>query len=74
MRVKGTQPELEIFYPGMLNYVRYLESKGLIAPPFCCNLILGGVATSQVSLPEMAALVALLPPGCLWMAGGLGRQ
>lgn len=74
MRAQGIRPELEIFDTGMLNYVRYLESKGLIKPPFWCNLILGGVATAQVSLPEMAALTALLPAGCLWTVGGLGRH
>ncbi|MFP3467853.1 3-keto-5-aminohexanoate cleavage protein, partial [Leifsonia sp. SIMBA_070] len=39
MKEKGVVPELEAFDVGMINYVKYLEKKGLIEPPYYFNLL-----------------------------------
>jgi uncharacterized protein (DUF849 family) len=73
MKERGIRPELEIFDLGMVNFARTLMDKGLIAPPYYFNIILGNIATAQVSLHHLAALVADLPPQSVWSVGGIGR-
>ena len=73
MRERGIMPELEIFDTGMAATLGYLLRTGELAGRPYANLILGGVNTAQASLPELCHLVALLPPGVVWAAGGVGR-
>lgn len=74
MASSGVVPELEIFDLGMANAVRYLEGKGLVQPPYYANLMLGNPFGAQANPLSLGALVAALPPGCLWSAGGIGRH
>ena len=73
MRERGVKPELEIFDTGMAATLAFLLRTGELAERPYANLILGGVNTAQASLPELCHLVALLPPGVVWAAGGVGR-
>ena len=41
MAEKRILPELEAFDAGMINYAKYLTSKGVLQPPHYFNLILG---------------------------------
>ena len=72
MQEKGIVPELEVFDLGMVNYIRYLENKGIIQPPHYCNIILGNVASAQADLLHVAALIRDLPSNTLWSLGGIG--
>ena len=47
MQARGVLPELEAFDAGMINYARYLQRKGLLAPPFYFNLLLGNIACAR---------------------------
>jgi 3-keto-5-aminohexanoate cleavage enzyme len=73
MLEKGIVPELEIFDTGMVNYLHYLQAKGLLHPPFVVNLLLGGVASSQATPLDLGVLVERLPEGTLWSVAGIGR-
>lgn len=68
----GIKPELEIFDSGMLNYARYLASKGALKPPFVANLLLGGIATAQARPLDLGFLVEGLPEATTWLVGGIG--
>lgn len=72
MRDRGIKPELEAFDLGMINYARYLERKGLIAPPFYFNLILGNIACAQADLMHAGLMVRELPGNSWWSFGGIG--
>ncbi len=73
MQERAIKPELEVFDLGMVNMAHMLIDKGLIAPPFYFNIILGNPGTAQATLLHLAALVASLPPQSLWSLGGVGR-
>jgi uncharacterized protein (DUF849 family) len=73
MKERGIKPELELFDFGMANYMKYLESKELLKPPFIVNFILGGVASAQPTLSELGLLVSNLPDSSVWSVGGIGR-
>lgn len=74
MLAAGVAPELEVFDTGMINYAAYLAGRGWIQPPFYFNLILGNPATAQADPLTLGALLAPMPAGSLWAAGGLGRH
>lgn len=73
MRDHGIRPELEVFDLGMVNVAHTLIDKGLIAPPFYFNLILGNIASAQATLLHLATLTASLPAQSVWCVGGIGR-
>lgn len=73
MKERGIRPELEIFDTGMANFARRLIDKGLIAPPFYFNILLGNPATAQSRLLHLGAIVADLPPESIWAVAGIGR-
>ncbi len=74
MRESGTKPELEVFDPGMVNYLGYLIRKGWVEAPFYVNLIVGNIAGSQLSPVHLAALAADLPADAWISLGGIGAQ
>lgn len=74
MKERGIRPELEVFDLGMVNFAKVLIDKGLIAPPFYFNLLLGNPASAQASLLHLGALVADLPPQSIWSVAGIGRH
>jgi 3-keto-5-aminohexanoate cleavage enzyme len=72
MRERGILPELEVFDLGMINYARYLESKGLLQPPHYFNILLGNIAGAQGDLLSTGLMVHDLPARSLWSIGGIG--
>jgi uncharacterized protein (DUF849 family) len=73
MLERGIRPELEAFDLGMINYARYLITKGLIRPPYYFNLILGNIACAQATLMNLGLMVHDLPGESIWSAGGVGN-
>lgn len=72
MRDAGIRPELEIFDSGMAYLAHSLAERGLLEPPLYANLILGSHNTAPARLGDLAHLVASLPDGTTWAAGGVG--
>jgi len=72
MQERGIRPELEAFDVGMINYAKYLYKKGLIAPPFYFNLIIGNIACAQPNLLHLGVMINDLPSGSLWSLGAIG--
>lgn len=70
----GTNPELEIFDLGMINYSKYLIKKGLIHPPFYYNIILGNAAGLQVNASHIGSAISDLPLDSYWALGGIGNS
>lgn len=73
MKEKGIVPELEAFDVGMINYARYLQSKGLLEPPLYFNLLLGNIACAQANLLHAGMMINELPEGSLWSLAGIGK-
>jgi uncharacterized protein (DUF849 family) len=69
----GIKPELEIFDLGMLNYVKYLQKKELITPPFVVNLLLGNVASMQADFAELGLAIDRLPENSILLVAGIGE-
>lgn len=72
MKARGIVPELEAFDAGMINYARYLKNKGLIAPPFYFNLLLGNIACAQADLLHAGIMIRDLPADSFWSLAGIG--
>lgn len=66
------KPELEVFDTGMINYARYLCGKNLLQTPLYFNLILGSIASAQARPAQLGLMMSELPPGSLWVGGGVG--
>lgn len=73
MRERGIVPELEAFDLGMIDYGKYLIDKGILQPPFYCNILLGSLGTLSATPFNLAAAVMALPPGTTWAGAGIGR-
>lgn len=73
MNEQGIRPELEAFDSGMVNYSKYLITKGLLQPPFYYNAIVGNIACAQPNLLHTGVLVSDIPDGSLIAFGGIGR-
>ncbi len=69
---KGIKPELEVFDLGMINYGRYLISKGLIKPPYYFSIILGNIACAQADIMHLGLMIKELPEDSIWSVGGVG--
>ena len=72
MQERGIIPELEAFDTGMINYAKYLISKGILQPPHYFNLIFGNIASAQADLLHAGLALQELPAGCQWAFGGIG--
>jgi len=57
----------------MVNFAKILIDKGLIAPPFYFNILLGNPGTAQATLLHLAAIISDLPPQSVWSLAGVGR-
>jgi len=73
MQARGIRPELEAFDAGMINYAKYLESKGLLAAPHYFNLLLGNIACAQADLLHAGLMIRDLPPNSYWSLAGIGH-
>lgn len=65
-------PELEIFEVGMLEYAKYLVSKGILQMPLYVNLFLGSLGTIPAKREHLNYLRNLLPVDTIWAAAGVG--
>ena len=74
MQARGVVPELEAFDSGMINYARYLQKKGLVAPPFYFNLLLGNIACAQADLLHAGVMIRDLPEHAYWSLAGIGNS
>lgn len=72
MQARGIRPELEIFDSGMAYLAHELLHRRVIEEPLYTNLILGGPNTAPATADALTQLVAALPIGTTWAAGGLG--
>jgi len=73
MLERGIKPELEVFDLGMINYAKYLISKGLLKPPYYFNLILGNIACAQADMLHLGLMIKELPERSIWSVGGVGN-
>lgn len=73
MQENGIKPELEVFDLGMVNYAKYLISKGYLTPPYYFNIILGNIASAQASLLHLGTIINELPDNSFWSVGGIGH-
>lgn len=73
MAERGIVPELECFDLGMVDYAHYLIEKGVLEPPFYCNLLLGSLGTLSATPQNLSRMVDALPTGTTWAAAGIGR-
>lgn len=72
MKARDIVPELEAFDAGMINYAHYLRKKGLLAPPFYFNLLLGNIACAQADLLHAGIMIRDLPADSYWSLAGIG--
>lgn len=73
MLERGIKPELEVFDLGMVNFAKILIEKGLLAPPYYFNILLGNPSTAQANMLHIAMIVNELPPNSIWSLAGIGR-
>ncbi len=73
MQSRSILCELEAFDAGMINYAKYLETKGLLSPPHYFNLLLGNIACAQADLLHAGIMIRDLPPDSLWSLAGIGN-
>jgi len=74
MKRLGIVPELEAFDAGMINYAKYLHTKGLLDPPFYFNLLLGNIACAQADILYAGIMIRDLPDNSIWSLAGIGDQ
>lgn len=72
MKERHILPELEAFDSGMINYAKYLQSKGLLDPPHYFNLLLGNIACAQADPLHVGIMLRDLPPDSYWSLAGIG--
>jgi 3-oxoadipate:acetyl-CoA acetyltransferase len=73
MQRRGIVAEMEPFDLGMINYAKYLEKRGLLAPPHYFNLLLGNVACAQADLLHVGLMIRELPADSTWSLAGIGN-
>jgi len=74
MRDNGIVPENEAFDVGMINYMKYLIKKGIINLPYYINLFVGNIATAQLNLVHIGAMISDLPANGYWSLAGIGES
>ncbi|MCE2788849.1 MAG: 3-keto-5-aminohexanoate cleavage protein [Saprospiraceae bacterium] len=74
MKDYGVVPELEIFDLGMINYAKYLISKGMVEGPFYWNLLFGNIAGLQANLHSISAAICEIPADHQVVLAGLGQE
>lgn len=72
MREQGIKPELEVFASGMAYLAHGLVDRGLLEPPLCANVLLGGPNTAPARAGDLAALTGALPAATVWVGAGIG--
>ena len=73
MKEHGIVPELEIYEMGMLESIGRYAKKGLIAPPYHCQFVLGVPGGMSGDVRNLIHLVNGLPESAHWGVAGVGR-
>lgn len=73
MKQKGVRPEIEVFEPGMVDYVKTLISDGMVTAPYVFNILLGSVGASSADLLSLVNFLSKLPDESEWALAGIGR-
>jgi len=73
MKDRGIVPEIEVFETGMVYTARLLMKRGILQPPYYCNILLGSIYSAPATLFELAHMVRSLPPDVHWAATGIGK-
>jgi len=73
MKDRAVVPEIEVFETGMIYTVRVLMKRGILEPPYYCNILLGSIYSAPATLFELAHMVRSLPPDVHWGAAGIGK-
>jgi len=73
MKERGIVPEIEAFETGMIQTAKVLMKRGILAQPFCFNLLLGSVYSAPGTLFDLTHMVKSLPPDVHWAAAGIGK-
>lgn len=73
MNELGVVPEWECFEIGMIDFGKFLLTKGILRRPVYCNLFLGSLGTISASPENLSAMVRSLPEDCTWAAAGIGK-
>jgi 3-keto-5-aminohexanoate cleavage enzyme len=73
MKQKGVRPEIEVFEPGMVDYVKTLISDGMVTAPYVFNILLGSVGASSADLFSLVNFLSRLPDESEWALAGIGR-
>lgn len=71
MNEVGTKPELECFDMGHVGNSYPLIDMGLLKPPYQFSLILGVVGGIPPTIPNLVAMVQMLPPNSEWEIIGI---
>lgn len=69
MREQGIKPELEVLDSGMAYLAHGLVDRGLLEPPLCAKVLLGGPNTAPARAGDLAALTGALPAATVWAGG-----
>ncbi len=74
-REHGVKPELEVYHAGMLNNLRALDARGVLAHPLLVNLVMGipGEIT-RATVKDLVHLVDGLPAGANWLVTAIGAR
>jgi 3-keto-5-aminohexanoate cleavage enzyme len=73
MKSRGILPELEAFDAGMINYAKYLDTKGLLVAPHYFNLLCGNIACAQADMLHAGIMIRDLPENSYWSLAGIGN-
>jgi uncharacterized protein (DUF849 family) len=74
MLERDIKPGLEAFDVGMINYAKYLHTKGLLKKPFYFNLLLGNIACAQANILNLGVMLTELPTESIWSVAGIGDE
>ena len=74
-RDHGTRPELEVYHAGMLNNLRDLRARGVLAEPLLVNFVMGipGEVT-EATVRNLVYLVDGIPPDAAWLVSAIGAR
>lgn len=70
----GVIPEIECFDSGMLNYTKYLISKGVLTGPHYINTIIGNIYNAQSDLSTISSIYQNKPENSVMCLGGIGKE
>lgn len=70
----GVIPEIECFDSGMVNYTKYLVSKGVLRAPLYLNIILGNLFNADCNIATISSIVHNLPDNAKVCFGGIGHS